>query len=327
MSDSLRLVQNPEKTDRNNAIQKTTFRTLLRFKRRNLKTYFQQFLHKRVLDQIEKHCVFIGYPRSGHTLVASLLDAHPNIVISKGVDPLKYVEHGFKLTQIYALYLTQAQRFAKKGGKSNGYSYIVPNQWNGKFDQLKVIGDKSGDLLSERLLANPEILEKFLDEYQAKHKFIHVIRNPFDNITTYSTRNKISLGKAATHYFSLCERVENARRNIFPGNWLDIKIEDLIRDPKPWIAKSCLFLGQEVTQEYLEDSAGIVFKSPHETRFTAPWTHHLIHRVETEIAKYPLLSTYRFESEKNPLQNKEVIPETKIIPAIKRSYLKLAALQ
>ena len=25
---------------------------------------------------------FVGYPRSGHTLVAMLLDAHPNIVIS-----------------------------------------------------------------------------------------------------------------------------------------------------------------------------------------------------------------------------------------------------
>ena len=275
--------------------QQESFHAWLRFKRRDMKTFIQQILHRQLLNEIEKHCVFIGYPRSGHTLVASLLDAHPNIVISKGVDPLQYMERGFKLSQIYWLYLTQAQRFAKKGGKSNGYSYLVPNQWNGKFDQLKVIGDKSGDLLAERLLAKPDLLDGFLREYPAEHKFVHVIRNPFDNIATLSTRNQISLEAAIAHYFSLCDRVAEARRSIDPDNWIDISLEDLICDQQTWLAKLCQFLGQEASADYLEDCASIVFKSPRQTRFTAPWSRHLIHRVETELVKYPLLSAYRFE--------------------------------
>ena len=29
--------------------------------------------------------LFVGYPRSGHSIVASLLDAHPNVVIAQEV--------------------------------------------------------------------------------------------------------------------------------------------------------------------------------------------------------------------------------------------------
>ena len=275
---------------------KKSFRTWLRFKRKDMKTFFQQIFHHELLNKIEKHCVFIGYPRSEHTLVAALLDAHPNMVISKGVDPLQYVGRGFKLSQIYSLYLTRAQRFVKKGSKSNGYSYFVPNQWNGKFNQLKVIGDKSGDLLSKRLLENPGILDRFLIEYQAKHKFIHVIRNPFDSISTLSARNKMTLEEATTYYFALCGKVGKARINIAQENWFDIKLEDLIADPQAWLARLCQFLGQETTANYLQDCSSVVFKSARQTRFTAQWTHRLIGSVETEVAKYPWLSNYSFES-------------------------------
>lgn len=273
-----------------------SLRLWLRFKRRNLKTFVQQIFHRKVLSDIEKHCLFIGYPRSGHTLVAALLDAHPNIVISKGVDPLQYLGQGFTLRQIYCLYLRQARRFAKHGGKSNGYSYLVPNQWNGKFSQLKVLGDKSGDLLSERLLAAPDILDEFLRKYPAEHKLIHVIRNPFDSITTLSTRNQLPLGDAINHYFALSRKVEHARLSIDPGNWINVRLEEIISDPQTELARLCRFLGQETSPAYLRDCASFVFASPRQTRFKIEWTPHLIHRVETELKKFPLLSGYTFES-------------------------------
>ena len=35
-------------------------------------------LNRRKYKEIQDLCLFIGYGRSGHTLVASLLDAHPD---------------------------------------------------------------------------------------------------------------------------------------------------------------------------------------------------------------------------------------------------------
>ena len=35
-----------------------------------------------VVNHIEKFILFIGYPRSGHSIVGSLMDAHPHMVIA-----------------------------------------------------------------------------------------------------------------------------------------------------------------------------------------------------------------------------------------------------
>jgi hypothetical protein len=34
--------------------------------------------HRASFAHVESFCMFIGYPRSGHTLIGSILDAHPN---------------------------------------------------------------------------------------------------------------------------------------------------------------------------------------------------------------------------------------------------------
>ena len=44
---------------------------------------------------IETFCVFIGYPRSGHSLIASLLDAHPEMVFSNELNVLRYIKYKF----------------------------------------------------------------------------------------------------------------------------------------------------------------------------------------------------------------------------------------
>ena len=44
--------------------------------------------------------MFIGYPRSGHTLVATFLDAHQDAIIGHELDALKYIEANFSKEQI-----------------------------------------------------------------------------------------------------------------------------------------------------------------------------------------------------------------------------------
>ena len=39
-------------------------------------------LSKEVIHGVKKFFFFLGWPRSGHSIVASLLNAHPNIVVS-----------------------------------------------------------------------------------------------------------------------------------------------------------------------------------------------------------------------------------------------------
>src|SRR5215207_7292340 len=88
--------------------------------------------------------MFIGYPRSGHSLVGALLDAHPNAIIAHELNALECVEKGVDKGCIFQLVLENSRKFAKSGRRWEGYSYKVSNQWQGRFERLLVIGDKKG---------------------------------------------------------------------------------------------------------------------------------------------------------------------------------------
>ena len=60
------------------------------------------YLNKKTfLKSLETYCMFIGYPRSGHSLVGSLLDAHPQIILAHELNALELFKRGFGARQIY----------------------------------------------------------------------------------------------------------------------------------------------------------------------------------------------------------------------------------
>lgn len=239
--------------------------------------------------------MFIGYPRSGHSLVGSLLDAHPKMIIAHELDVLKYVEEGFKKGQILYLLLANAQRFTEAGRGWTEFSYAVPNQWNGRFQELKIIGDKKGGKTTRRLGAQPSLFEDLRSTIDIDQKYIHVIRNPYDNISTMSRRSSQSLDQSVDRYFSLCKTVTHIRKLVSVDKWIDIRHEAFIEDPRLSLRKCCQFLGQAASEDYLKDCASIVRESPHKSRYEAEWTPQLIKRVEEEIGRYPFLHGYTFD--------------------------------
>jgi hypothetical protein len=269
----------------------------LKLRRRFLKTLFNKYLYKSKLSTINKHCLFLACPRSGHTLVASLLDAHPNAIISKGVDPARYIDAGFDIRQVFCLYLKQSERFFKNNGKSNGYFYNIPNQWNGRFDSLKVIGDKSGDLLTDRIKTDPGALERMLIN-APQSVFIHVVRNPFDNISTIFTKanGSITIEQATDYFFKLCDVVNNSKNIIGFSNCIDVRIEELIANPKFELQKLCHFLDLDPYEDYVNDCSSIVFQSPKKTRNQVQWPTKVINKIEKNITNYKYLSGYAWES-------------------------------
>ena len=90
--------------------------------------------------------MFIGYPRSSHSLVGAILDAHPEIIIPHQYDVLKYwkeywpsPDNNKKLSKYHlskgqAMFGIRSTR--QKGG---GYNYNVPGLWQGGYQtRLKV---------------------------------------------------------------------------------------------------------------------------------------------------------------------------------------------
>jgi Sulfotransferase family len=248
---------------------------------------------------VETFCMFIGYPRSGHSLVGALLDAHPNAVISHELNALECVEKGFDRERIFRLVLENSRRVAKSGREWEGYSYEVPNQWQGRFERLRVIGDKKGGASTRILSSAPGILRRLLDTIDTDVKFIHVVRNPYDNISTMfkHRRHNLSLRSVIEDYLSMC--ATNSRISEWVGGdpVFDLRHEALVEAPEELLGDLCGFLGLECKEDYLEDCASIVFDSPRKTRYDVEWDAGMIAAVQEGIGRHEFLRGYSYEEE------------------------------
>ena len=264
----------------------------------NLTYVLETLKDKKTFQNVDKYCMFIGYPRSGHSLVGSLLDAHPNIIIAHELNALNFVDMGFNQQQIYYLILKNSRKFATQGREWSGYSYEVHHQWQGKFRDLKVIGDKKGGGSTGLLRYKPELLNVLQNKIDVPAKFIHVIRNPYDNISTMYTRSNKKdkkLADSINQYFGFCDTIAQLKQEINQGDMIDIRHEEIISNSKFWLNEICKFLGIDAGDDYLNDCANIIYQSPNKSRHKLQWNDELIETVKNKMNQYDFLSGYSYE--------------------------------
>jgi hypothetical protein len=247
-------------------------------------------------DEIERYAMFIGYPRSGHTLVGSLLDAHPDVVISHELDALRYLRAGFGKERIFSLILEKDKVFTGKGRTWTGYNYEVEGQWQGRYRRLRVIGDKKGGGSSRHLQAKPNIIEKLREEVQLPIRLIHIVRHPLDNIATHKRKYSIkpTLQEAIDDYFKRVEANDKLRSEVDPSEWVELTHEEFVEKPKQSLKKLIEFLEVEPYEDYLNAAADKVFNSPSNSRNKIEWPQEMVDQVAERSQKYEFLRHYEF---------------------------------
>lgn len=250
--------------------------------------------HSRLFGTVEGFCLFVGYPRSGHSLVGSLLNAHPNIVLAHELDALRYVAAGYRKHQLYWMILRRDAEFTRSGRRWTEFDYSVPGQWQGRFDQLRIIGDKKGGRTTYALERRPEVLARLERIVGTDVRLIHVVRNPFDNIATMSKRSHRTPDVCAADYFALCRTTDELRSSLGPGSMIDVRHESLVADPKACLRSLCGSLGMSADEEYLSACAAIVHATPHLSRLDVLWSEGLLQSVEERMAAFDFLDGYSF---------------------------------
>ncbi|MEM1169885.1 MAG: sulfotransferase domain-containing protein [Cyanobacteria bacterium P01_H01_bin.35] len=263
-------------------------------------------INRNLFHNVEKYCMFIGYPRSGHSLVGALIDAHPNIILSHELDALQYVEAGFSKLQLYSLLLNNSQYFINKEKSlipeteipKGRFKYKVPNQWNGKFANLKIIGDKRGGGTTKRLRDNFQLFKDLENKIKIPLKIIHVVRNPFDNISSiYKKCLSKSLEWSIDYYFDLCYANESIIKRIDSNKIFLLKLESLIENPQMQLKEiTQSFLELETNDDYLEDCSSIIFSSPNKSRSKCPWNEDLIELTQRKIDQVSFLQGYNYDN-------------------------------
>ena len=100
-----------------------------------------------IWNKVKLMVLFVGYARSGHTLVGSLLDAHPHIVVSDEINVFntwqQFSDKNKTRDNLFQTIYTNSVQIAKVGVRLmsecqpgfGSYKYNVPNQWQGRFDK------------------------------------------------------------------------------------------------------------------------------------------------------------------------------------------------
>lgn len=272
-----------------------------------IKSYLGGIFSRNKFKSVKTFCLFIGYPRSGHSLVASLLDAHPNIAIGMEWDVLYYLEKGYKRNQIFWSLLKNSKMFSSKSNNIwTGYNYKVESPWQGNYSTIKVIGDKKASITSLRIIQNSEIINILFKVINNNIKFIHVIRNPYDIITTMTIRfiQKTFPNKEPEYY----DLLPNIRRFFINAELIkklkkenqvaiiDVYHERLISNPIKCLNEIIDFLDINAEKEYFNSCSKIIFEKPNKSRYKLSWPNELKLFVQNEIEKYDFLSHYSFEN-------------------------------
>ena len=275
--------------------------------------------------------LFLGFGRTGHSIVGSLLDAHPDIIIAHEYSVLKDINKEFTSNKDWLLLLfnrlySNSRRSVLSGWRSEnmdrkGYTLgMAGNSWQGTFHQLRVIGDKSGGMTAKVHARDSTRCKRLVEQLNSSLgvpvEAIHVVRNPYDTIATSVLLDKggaRGLVKAknssqADNYNYTAKVTGTYVKNFMEATFLahrvthqcpisvhTIHLVDLIHKPRSIMRELCDAVHVECYSDYLDMCEEKVFKSLSKTRNLVEWSQRHIETVANLIKRYPEFSRYSFD--------------------------------
>lgn len=269
--------------------------------------------------------------------MGSFLDAHPNIALSfafflfrnllKRGDEIGNLDGLLRdKTLFFNIIYERSYHYSLVSRRNNkkGYTLDVPELWSGRFDgNLKVIGDKSA--LPTTLGYSNSSPAYFKERYDCLQRSvsipllgIHVVRNPFDMISTHFLYNSLNYSwkKEATEKWLIKNKYQNDSRleklidfffdkaksvqEMVPlcgMKILEVHNEDLVKDPRKELLRMCEFLGVGCPEEYLQKCESKSYRNVSRTRDKVHWPSHLRDRVKERIKEYSFFRGYSFEED------------------------------
>ena len=249
----------------------------------------------------ERVLLFIGQARSGHSLLGAMIDAHPDAVIAHEMDLAAYVRARFSPDQIFYLAWENSRHCARSGRVWGKYAYAVPDGWQGRVRTLRVIGDKKGGSTTDHIAQFPDLPAEIETRLGRPVSFIHVVRNPYDNLATLAglVDAPDPMAVALERYR---RRLDPCRMlgNRAPDRLLTIHLDDLLADTDCVLGSVADRLGLVPEKNWIAACSAIVRKTPSRTGRNWRWTKDQLETVASLIAETPFLQRYAGDGAPSP---------------------------
>src|SRR6266508_2430497 len=103
-----------------------------------------------------------------------------------------------------------------------------------------------------------------------------------------------SLSEHADSYFELARTVRSLRQRVDDDQFHELRLENPIAEPTTTLSQSTAFLGLTSPPDYLAACRSVVFPTARRTRTDAAWTAELLDLVARRASEHPSLDGYRF---------------------------------
>jgi len=249
-----------------------------------------------------KFLTFACTGQSGHTILAAIIDAHPNAMISEELRVMRKMAKGRYSSPKELFERVMLDSKNRVNGKNTYRRKIgtIDSQYQGAFSRnLILLGDKCGwdsiGKYTERGVKNRTLLE-FQDNIKIPLLVIHALRNPFDLISNWVRGRKSSLSSQIEYFESTVEATQRIYYDSdFPRDQImQVRNEDLCAAPDVIIKDICIFLGLDPEKDFIGDCASIVFSKPNYRKGEVSWDDESIKKVEELVTKYKFLNGYCF---------------------------------
>ncbi|MFN5118508.1 MAG: sulfotransferase family protein [Cyanobacteriota bacterium] len=246
-------------------------------------------------------CLFLSPPRSGHSLLGALLDAHPDAAIGHELDALLFLRWGWRLEEVLPLMERSARQTAAMERLPGGYSYRLQGQ--GQLRRPLLVGDKHGEATLVELEHRPWLAERLQATSPLPLLWLRTVRHPLDNIASIARQihtiaggmippGGTALQRAERYYFLLADRMAAPTATSLAGRLLDVRHEDLLADPASELRRIATFLQLEPDPTWLEHCQALIHPEPNLSRHGAPWEPGQQQRILERCARYPFLAGY-----------------------------------
>jgi len=175
-----------------------------------------------------------------------------------------------------------------------GYAH---SPFNVKKDVPLVVGGKKGGKTSNDFIDRPKLFHHIFDDIiKIPVKWIHVQRNPYDNISSF----RKAKGDGAIDLYE--KHNEGVKWILKNKECITIHLDDLCKNTKEVMRRLCDYYEIPIINKHLNHCRNVVWKKPKITRYNVKWwTEERIERVKKLISENNYMRGYSYEKKYNSI--------------------------
>ncbi len=254
---------------------------------------------------MERHfALFLGFERSGSTLLGQIVNAHQNALIGNEGLLFEYLPYCKTQKDIFDYIHYLNDKFAKqkyfkqqkteKNLQSREQNLLLAGGYQSNAEKIEVIGNaKAGRtpfILSERREQYLDLLSKL----DMPIKFISIVRHPVHMIDSSIKRRGISPKEAIYNFQLYSSYLENALTYLETQNSvLNIEYEQLISEPQRSVEDIYKHLELSVDEAFIKNITQSFDSSPLKRKSSPSWLAEFSDEINSLIEKYSFFSSYK----------------------------------